>query len=380
MININRIYAVAILLLCSCNSSKVTIEGRLIGSESTTIYLEQVDNFAPKIIDSAKLDDEGRFAISFEAVEQSPSLYNITNGGEQIPLFLAGGDRIKISAVGSVARNYRVEGSDESELLRQFYQPYIKGISSLDAIAATYASIELSQTERREWARKYGTEYQTLKQNQLRFIVENQASMAAVYALFQRLPGDQYLFNGDNDVIYLRTVADALAENYPNSTYLKALRNTIKQMEESINSKAKITNSNFPELELVDMYGKKIKLSSLQGKVILLEFWSAELGNSNAHNAELKELYAKYRDRGFEIYQVGVDSSKSLWISTVQEQRLPWISVSDLKGGASPTLGVYNVSKLPTNFLIDRDGTVVMRDVADKELKQQISKLINSQK
>ncbi|MFI3302609.1 MAG: redoxin domain-containing protein [Rikenellaceae bacterium] len=369
-------YIIAILALCGCNSSKVTIEGRFIGSESSMVYLERVESFEPKVIDSAKLDDEGRFTISFDAVEDTPSLYNITNGGEQIPLFLGKGEQIKISTMGSVARSYRVEGSKESELLRQFYQPYIKGISSLDAIATEYASVELSTEERKEWARKYGAEYQTLKQTQLQFIIKNQSSLAAVYALFQRLPGDQYLFNGDNDVIYLRTVADALEENYPSSTYLKALRNKIKTMEENMSSKTKIHASNFPELEINDMYGKKVKLSSLLGKVILLEFWSAELGNSNARNAELKELYTEFKDQGFEIYQVGVDSSKSLWISTVQEQRLPWISVSDLKGGASPVLGIYNVTKLPTNFLIARDGTVVARDVDQEELHRQIPELI----
>ncbi len=369
-------YLLALLVLCGCNSSKVTIEGRLVGFESSVVYLERIESFAPKVIDSVQLDAEGRFSLSFEAVEQTPSLYNIVNSGEQIPLFLEGGERVKISAIGSIARNYRVEGSRESELLRQFYQPYINGISSLDAIATQDASVELSDEERKAWARKYGTEYQTLKQTQLRFIIENQASMAAVYALFQRLPGDQYLFNGDNDVIYMRTVADALEDSYPTSTYLKALRNNIKTMEANINAKAQISSSNFPELELLDMYGNKVALSSLLGKVILLEFWSSELGNSNTHNAELKELYAEYRHRGFEIYQVGVDSSKSHWISTVQEQRLPWISVSDLKGGASPTLGVYNVTKLPTNFLISRDGTVVARDIDQEGLHRQISELI----
>ena len=102
-----------------------------------------------------------------------------------------------------------------------------------------------------------------------------------------------------------------------------------------------------------------------EGKVVLLDFWSAELGNSNTLNAELKEVYKKYADApvAFEVYQVAIDTSKPLWISAVQEQQLPWISVCDFRGRNSPALGLYNVQKLPANFLIDREGIVVARDL-----------------
>ncbi len=368
-------YSLALVAMCSCNSAKVKIEGRLIGAESSTLYLERVDNVSPTIVDSVALSDEGRFKISFEGAAKEPSLFNIVSGGERIPLFLMAGDRISVTSVGSISRGYRVEGSEESEILRQFYQPYVKGIASLDAIANDYASPNISEEERKELATKYSKEYQSIKQSQLRFIIENQSRMAAVYALFQRLPGDQYLFNGDNDIIYLRTVADALEQNYPNSSYLKSLRKSISRMEESINLQSKLSNSNFPELELPDIYGKAVKLSSLTGKVILLDFWSPELGNSNSHNAEFKEAYSKY-NRGFEIYQVAVDNSKSRWISAVQDQRLPWISVNDLKGSASPALGNYNVTKVPSNFLIDTKGTIIARDVTGAELDAQLKKLL----
>ena len=87
---------------------------------------------------------------------------------------------------------------------------------------------------------------------------------------------------------------------------------------------------------------------------MLIDFWSPSLGNSNALNADLKQLYEKYHDSGFEVYQVAVETSKPMWINTVQEQSLPWISVCDLRGEASPALTIYNVRKLPANYLIDR--------------------------
>ena len=114
-----------------------------------------------------------------------------------------------------------------------------------------------------------------------------------------------------------------------------------------------------------------------EGKVVLLDFWSAELGNSNALNAELKEIYDTYRnaDTPFEVYQVAIDTSKPLWITAVQEQQLPWISVSDLRGRASTSLGLYNVRKLPANFLIDKEGTLVARDIYGKTLDAKLRQL-----
>ena len=210
----------------------------------------------------------------------------------------------------------------------------------------------------------------------MRFIVEHKENIAAVYALYQRLPNDQNLFNGDSDVVYYRTVADGIEQKYPNSPYLTILRSQIARMDAQLNLLAEMKTVNFPEIAMQDMYGQVQRLSSLGGKIVLLHFWSVAVGNSNAMNADLKEVYAKYKEQGFEIFQVAVDTSKALWINAVQEQKLPWISVSDLLGEASPTLGAYNIAKLPANFLIDREGNIVGKDLAGDSLDAAIKKLL----
>ena len=125
------------------------------------------------------------------------------------------------------------------------------------------------------------------------------------------------------------------------------------------------------------MYGNKVALSSLEGNVILVDFWSAEMGNSNALNADLKEIYDKYEDRGFRVYQVAADTSKAVWIGAVQEQRLPWVSVCDFRGERSPLLGVYNVRKLPSNFLIDRKGNIIAKDIYSTALDRRLAELLD---
>ena len=364
-------------LMCGCQSSKVKISGRFVGNDAREVYLEQLAPLSQSIVDSTRLADDGSYEFLVKEVAPTPVLYNIIYNGERIPLLLAGGDRLTVSSVGSVVRNYTVEGSVESDLLRQFYQAFVTGAQQLDAIAARFAEPDLTEEKRKELASEYTAEYYRIRREQLRFIIENKSSLAAVYALYQRLPGDAYLFNGDSDVVYYRTVAEALEKSYPESPYLQTLLAEITRMDARLSLTSRISEAEYPDLELMDIYGKKIRLSSLAGKVILLDFWSAELGTSNQLNAELKELYRKYADApvGFEVYQVAIDTSKPLWITAVQEQQLPWVSVSDLRGRGSAALGLYNVQKLPCNFLINKEGTIVARDIYGKQLEEKLDEL-----
>ena len=148
-------------------------------------------------------------------------------------------------------------------------------------------------------------------------------------------------------------------------------------MDAGISLASQISETSYPDLELTDIFGKKVRLSSLAGKVILLDFWSAELGNSNVFNAELKDIYGKFAgaEIPFEVYQVAIDTSKALWITAVQEQQLPWVSVSDLRGSASNALALYNVQKLPANFLIDKEGNIVAKNIYGKSLEDKLAEL-----
>lgn len=364
------------IALTSCQQSKVNISGRFVGSDAEMVYLEHTTTLEHKLIDSVKIAEDGSFKLKIEEGTSTPALYNIIYNGDRVPLLLSAGESVTINAAGNVLRNYTIEGSLESELLHSFNKSHVEGIIKLNDILSKYTSHDLTQEEQTDLAKQYTQLRNEIKRAQLRFIVEHKENIAAVYALYQRLPNDQNLFNGDSDVIYYRTVADGIEQKYPESPYLTILRSQIARMDAQLNLISQVKTVNFPEIAMQDMYGDTQRLSSLEGKVILLHFWSAKVGNSNAMNADLKEIYTKYKEQGFEIFQVAVDTSKALWINAVQEQKLPWISVSDLLGEASPTLGAYNITNLPANFLIDRNGNIVGKNLMGDKLDAEIKKLI----
>ena len=133
----------------------------------------------------------------------------------------------------------------------------------------------------------------------------------------------------------------------------------------------------FPDLTMPDVEGQNRTLSELEGKVIILSFWSVGQDEHKVFNADLAEIYAKYHAKGLEIYQVSLDIDKPSWAAVVKGQNLPWISVNDGLGTQSPAVIAYNVDHVPTMFVIDRTGDFAGRDVFDETaLDQLVRKLL----
>ena len=368
------IVAVVALAATGCYNNDVEISGRFVGLNSKMVYLEHTSATGQHIVDSVALDNNGGYNFKIEDVASTPSLYNILYSSERIPLLISRGEKIVLNSMGSVLMNYTVSGSKESELLRKFNKEFIERQLELNKTVQNYYLAD--EDTRKQLAERYNAIYHDIKRQQISFIIQNKEYLASVYALYQRLPGEQYLSSADSDLIYYRTVADAVSENYPTSPFLLTLSNDIARMEARISLMNSIETRNYPELKGSDMYGNEVALSSLEGSVVLVDFWSAEAGNSNAFNAELKEIYEEYKGKGFQVYQVAADTSKATWISAVQEQRLPWISVCDFKGESSPMLRAYNVRKLPSNFLIDRNGDIIGKDLYSNALERKLANIL----
>ena len=373
------LFAVA-AFAASCTGKGAKISGRLAGHGGQTIYLQTVSPYQSLIADSAKLDDKGAFRFRVRIEDRQPTLYNILCGSDLIPLMVSPGQNIKVCAVGALSANYNVENSPESELICRLNSILTSGALTLDSLTNLYT--DSTPEQRTRIASQYASEYIDIKRRHLRFVVENASSLAALYGLYQRLPADDNLFGGEGDIVYYRMVADSVSRTYPDSKYLEALKKAIEQadattqMQNMIFDKAQ-NPAPYPDLELPDMYGKKVRLSSLDGKVILLDFWSTQEAGCKVNNAELRQTYDKYNDRGFEIYQISLDTHRADWVTSVQQERLPWITLCDFKGerGSAPRL--YNIKRLPTNLLIDREGNIVAKNLYGSRLDAQIEKLLD---
>lgn len=368
---------VAVIALTSCSRNSAKIKGEFTNFGGKTVYLEKLGVGTSEVIDSAVASKDGlfKFKIKFEK-DQEPTFYLVkVDGNNFVTLFVERGETIKLT--GDAKRlegTYAVKGSKASEDIRTLSNLLNTTITSLDSLNQLHAN----PSDSIEY--KMGKVFVTCKREFIKFLITNPKSMASIYAIYAQLPGSTSIFGSLDDLNYFKLLSDSLSTSHPKSPYVISLKKHYKQMESDvligdIMSTKKVETIGIPEISLRNQYGKLIKLSSLKGKVVLLDFWDPANQESLEGNMGLVKLYEKYKSKGFEIYQVSL-ATKAPWVTAVQRQKLQWICVSDFLGSNSPAATIYNVKAIPANFLINKNGDLVGRDMFGSELESQIIKAL----
>jgi thiol-disulfide isomerase/thioredoxin len=130
------------------------------------------------------------------------------------------------------------------------------------------------------------------------------------------------------------------------------------------------------QIQLPTVKGDTISLASLKGKVVLLDFWASWCGPCRAANKNLVKLYAQYKPKGFEIFSVSVDDDKQAWEKAIAKDKITWLQVIDPRNWGAQSAVDWGISVLPTTFLINKKGDVVMIDPKEKQLEGAIKKLL----
>jgi len=139
-----------------------------------------------------------------------------------------------------------------------------------------------------------------------------------------------------------------------------------------------VANISDPRLQvkLPTLKGDSISLASLKGKVVLLDFWASWCGPCRAANKQLVKLYAKYKPKGFEIYSVSVDDDKTDWQKAIAKDKITWLQVNEPKNWSAVSAQRWNISYLPSTFLINKVGDVIALDLEGKKLEKAIADLL----
>ena len=128
------------------------------------------------------------------------------------------------------------------------------------------------------------------------------------------------------------------------------------------------------EIVLPDMNGKKIKLSELKGKVVLIDFWASWCIPCRKSNPGLAKLYADYKSKGFEIYGISIDDNKDAWKKAVGADKITWTQVNDPGGWDAPIAVKWNLNQIPASFLLDEKGVIIAVDPIHREIEAQLKK------
>ncbi len=125
-----------------------------------------------------------------------------------------------------------------------------------------------------------------------------------------------------------------------------------------------------------DTKGKNVRLSDFNGKVMLLEFWGSWCGPCREGNPELVKIYNEFNSKGFEILGVAAETNKEQWLKAVENDKLPWTNTSDFNGDKNKAALIYGVSYYPANFLIDKAGTIIAKDLSGEKLIEKLKEIL----
>lgn len=368
----------------ACNERKFHVDGTIENAADSTLYFENMSLNGAVAVDSVRLSADGKFSFD-GAAPTAPEFYRLRIAGQIINVSVDSTENITVKAkYPTMASDYEVSGSEncsrikELALMQQQLQNRVNAIARTPELNAEAVNDSVSKV-----IEAYKTDVKT------RYIFKEPMKASSYFALFQTLyAGGQpvLIFNprtSEQDVRVFAAVATSWDTFYPNAERgenlhnialegIKEVRMLRSQAAASIDA-SKVNTSGVLDFTLTDNHGVQRSLSSLKGKVVMLDFHVFATNESAKRIMMMRDLYNKYHAQGFEIYQVSLDSDEHFW--KTQTEALPWISTRVDDNSQDP-LRLYNVQQVPTFFLLDRTCNVVRRDAQIKDLEAEIKALL----
>ena len=349
-------YGLSLALLLSANcvqADNYKITGTWRDGEGKTVYMYQMkEDGKTVIVDSAVVkNDRFEMAGTFEQIDKR--IITIDNDKESIlldgqPIHL---DIIKLQTPTRGAEyDVKITGSREQAVFKQWKKEasaFFNMVRMLDRLDESEMN-DMVKAMKNTYAQKAQGFTDTCK---------NSVAFACIINEFaQTYEEAQPLYDG---------LTQEVKDSYPGKVLAK-------RMEElhvtAIGQPA-------PEIELTAPDGSTVKLSSLRGKYVLLDFWASWCGPCLKEVPNVKAVYEEYKDKGFEIYGVSLDKDKAAWEKAIQQHGLDWIHVSSLKAWRCPAAQAYNVTGIPCMFLLDKEGRIIGKNLRGPVLRNKVASL-----
>lgn len=372
------------MMLAACDKApKFQVEGTIEEAKDSMLYLTLNGLEGAQRLDSVKLKEDGTFSFKVTAPTESPEFYALQIGGHVINFAVDSTENITVTAqLPTMERDYTIEGNESSQKIKEISRMQQEVQTK---IVAFEKNMDMLPGDQRDSIEHVLTTYK--EQMKINYIFADPTSAAAYYAVCQSitdLGGTFMLFNpltDRTDVKCYATVANAWDNAYhdaPRTQQLcnmaiKGMDNTAAPQQKVLDvDESKVSETGIIDINLPDINSKMRSIKDLKGKVVLLDFAIYAANGSSERTRLLRSLYEKYHAQGFEIYQVSIDQDMHFWKFSCEN--LPWVCVHETDG---TVISIYNVTDIPTFFLVNRDNEIVLRsDFMEGTLEDNIQKLL----
>lgn len=361
------------LILASC--SGVQENGYIIdvdfpAAADRTVYLIDFNDSGIVVLDSTMLS--GGNAQFKGKLAEDVVYYVGLSRNNLAPVVLKAGYEVALTFkdTANVNKGYEVKGSEETRMLQTFFDSFSKVQDGVRELQLKVQNAEQQQLPNLDSIRTQAREeYYKLYDNQnktIKTLIEKAdtgvvALNLAIFAL--------NMLDPTQDAAYLSNLHAKYKKASPGSRYFKSFDTMFRAMfpEEKVKQ-----NMEAPDIQLPDPSGKILALSSLKGKVVLIDFWASWCKPCRQESPNMVKLYNRFKDKGFEIYGVSLDKDKKAWTEAIQKDGLNWIHVSDLKFWQSDAAALYSVTSIPATYLLNAQGKVLATNLRGQELEKAV--------
>lgn len=335
--------------------------------DNTLVILSEITDARLVIKDSAYVD-KGAFIFAGDASAES-GLFFITFATTKppgIPVVLENGAKVTMSIMQGVAYSVTMQGGKYNKEMLNLYNTYSGFEAKKDSFNAELADIDpssITEEMRKVVTMRYNRMIEKRSRDIENFIRNEKATPATYFAV-------KYLFGTPEPKLIL-LARDKMIKEMPESVYTKNMQELAKQLSPTS------VGATAPNINLATPGGELLALSSLRGKVVLIDFWASWCGPCRKENPAVKAIYEKYKERGFEIYGVSLDQNEGQWKAAIAKDRLTWKHVSDLKGWKSSAAQLYGVRSIPATFLLDKEGRIYKSGFRSHELEGLLNELLD---